>query len=191
MTAFSELTGRRKAIELLRWLCVLPAAVLGGLATCYIGGLLSRFFMSIWGTSVDSTFVSFFRLVLLNVPKSAAFVVADGPVAVPTLELTVHVRAPLPLARDWVLGRYATRLARDKPQVGDHRGRRRRLGRAGHPGVQQAGADRYAHADRDAVPIARNPMPSPNEGRIVRGKEARFARLTEGLVELPKQPKSA
>lgn len=43
----------------------------------------------------------------------------------------------------------------------------------------------------DAVPIARNPMPSPNEGRIVRGKEARFARLKEGLVELPKQPKTA
>lgn len=43
----------------------------------------------------------------------------------------------------------------------------------------------------DAAPIARNPMPSLNEGRIVRGKEARFARLTEGLVELPKQPKSA
>lgn len=43
----------------------------------------------------------------------------------------------------------------------------------------------------DAVPIARNPMPSLNEGRIVRGKEARFARLKEGLVELPKQPKTA
>lgn len=43
----------------------------------------------------------------------------------------------------------------------------------------------------DAVPIARNPMPSLNEGRIVRGKEARFARLTEGMIELPKQPKSA
>ncbi len=43
----------------------------------------------------------------------------------------------------------------------------------------------------DAVPIARNPMPSLNEGRIVRGKEARFARLTEGVVELPNQPKSA
>ena len=26
----------------------------------------------------------------------------------------------------------------------------------------------------EAVPIARNPMPSPNEGRIVRGKEARL-----------------
>ena len=29
------------------------------------------------------------------------------------LELTVHVRAPLPLPHDWVLGRYATRLARE------------------------------------------------------------------------------
>ena len=43
----------------------------------------------------------------------------------------------------------------------------------------------------DAVPIARNPMPSLNEGRIVRGKEARHARLKEGLIELPRQPKSA
>jgi ectoine hydroxylase-related dioxygenase (phytanoyl-CoA dioxygenase family) len=43
----------------------------------------------------------------------------------------------------------------------------------------------------DAVPIARNPMSSLNEGRIVRGQEARFARLTEGQVELPKQPKTA
>ena len=34
-------------------------------------------------------------------------------------------------------------------------------------------------------------MPSLNEGRIVRGHAARFARLTEGLVELPRQPKSA
>ena len=40
-------------------------------------------------------------------------------------------------------------------------------------------------------PIARNPMPSLNEGRIVRGREARFARLQAGLVELPSQPKSA
>jgi ectoine hydroxylase-related dioxygenase (phytanoyl-CoA dioxygenase family) len=40
----------------------------------------------------------------------------------------------------------------------------------------------------DAVPIARNPMPSLNEGRIVRGQEARFARLSEGLVELPSSP---
>jgi acyl-CoA thioesterase len=43
----------------------------------------------------------------------AVFAVSDGPLAVPTLELTVHVRAPLPLPHDWVLGRYATRLARE------------------------------------------------------------------------------
>jgi len=43
----------------------------------------------------------------------------------------------------------------------------------------------------DAVPIAANPMPSLNEGRIVRGKEARMARLGAGLIELPKQPKTA
>ena len=33
--------------------------------------------------------------------------------AVPTLELTVHLRARLPLESDWVLGRFATRTARD------------------------------------------------------------------------------
>jgi hypothetical protein len=32
MTSFSELTGREKAVELLRWILVLPAAALGGLA---------------------------------------------------------------------------------------------------------------------------------------------------------------
>jgi hypothetical protein len=34
-------------------------------------------------------------------------------------------------------------------------------------------------------------VPSLNEGRIVRDTEARFARLSEGLVELLRQPKSA
>ncbi len=43
----------------------------------------------------------------------------------------------------------------------------------------------------DAVPIARNPMPNLHEGEIVRGKPARFARLTEGRIELPNQPKTA
>jgi ectoine hydroxylase-related dioxygenase (phytanoyl-CoA dioxygenase family) len=43
----------------------------------------------------------------------------------------------------------------------------------------------------DAVPLAKNPMPNPNEGSIVRGKPARIARLTVAEVELPAQPKSA
>ena len=43
----------------------------------------------------------------------------------------------------------------------------------------------------DAFPLARNPMPSPNEGRVVRGRRSRSARLMEGSVELPEQPKRA
>ena len=43
----------------------------------------------------------------------------------------------------------------------------------------------------DAFPLAKNPMPNPNEGAIVRGKRSRKARLTVAEVELPEQPKSA
>ena len=43
----------------------------------------------------------------------------------------------------------------------------------------------------DAFPLARNPMANPNEGLIVRGRKTRKARLTEGLIELPEQPKLA
>ena len=43
----------------------------------------------------------------------------------------------------------------------------------------------------DAFPLARNPMPSPQEGLIVRGKKSRTARLMASNIELPEQPKSA
>lgn len=43
----------------------------------------------------------------------------------------------------------------------------------------------------DAIPIARNPMPNPNEGMIVRGAASPTARMISLEVELPKQPKSA
>lgn len=43
----------------------------------------------------------------------AVFTVTKEPIAVPTLELTVHLRARVPLESDWVLGRFATRTARD------------------------------------------------------------------------------
>jgi len=43
----------------------------------------------------------------------------------------------------------------------------------------------------DAVPIAPNPMPNCNEGRVIRGQKIRRARLSEAVVELPEQPKSA
>jgi acyl-CoA thioesterase len=43
----------------------------------------------------------------------AVFAVVREPLPVPTLELTVYLRARLPRPRDWTLGRYSTRLARD------------------------------------------------------------------------------
>ncbi len=43
----------------------------------------------------------------------------------------------------------------------------------------------------DAFPLARNPMANPNEGMIVRGLKTRVARLTEAMIELPEQPKTA
>ena len=43
----------------------------------------------------------------------------------------------------------------------------------------------------DAIPIARNPMPSKLEGSIVRGQASQTARMVSLEVELPQQPKSA
>ena len=43
----------------------------------------------------------------------------------------------------------------------------------------------------DAVPIARNPMPSTLEGMIVRGQASATARMVPLQVELPQQPKTA
>ena len=43
----------------------------------------------------------------------------------------------------------------------------------------------------DAIPLARNPMPSRFEGTIVRGQDPGTARMMPLQVELPKQPKSA
>ncbi|MGH7319429.1 MAG: phytanoyl-CoA dioxygenase family protein [Candidatus Rokuibacteriota bacterium] len=43
----------------------------------------------------------------------------------------------------------------------------------------------------DAFPLNPNPMPNRNEGRILRGKKTRIARLMATNIELPAQPKSA
>lgn len=43
----------------------------------------------------------------------AVFSLAPGPMAVPTLDLTVYLRAPLPLPQEWVLGRFETRVVGD------------------------------------------------------------------------------
>lgn len=64
-------------------------------------------------------------------------------------------------------------------------------GSAANSGDKPRGLYICVYSAADAIPIARNPMPSTHEGEIVRGRSARFARLTAGLVELPQQPKSA
>ncbi len=43
----------------------------------------------------------------------AIFSVVHRPLAVPTLDLTVHLRGDLPRPDDWVLGRFTTQTARD------------------------------------------------------------------------------
>ncbi len=43
----------------------------------------------------------------------AVFSAVEDPLAVPTLDLTVHLRAPLPRPMDWILGSFATRRARN------------------------------------------------------------------------------
>ncbi len=40
------------------------------------------------------------------------FTTSTAPLAVPTLDLTVHLRGALPRPGDWVLGRFRTRAAR-------------------------------------------------------------------------------
>jgi acyl-CoA thioesterase len=43
----------------------------------------------------------------------AVFAVVHHPIAVPTLDLTVHLRSALPRPDDWVLGRFVTRTVSD------------------------------------------------------------------------------
>lgn len=64
-------------------------------------------------------------------------------------------------------------------------------GSAANAGDKPRGLYICVYSAADAIPIARNPMPSTHEGDIVCGKPARFARLQAGRIELPQQPKSA
>ena len=68
-----------------------------------------------------------------------------------------------------------------------------RLQHASEPNAGSRARPLYicVYSAADAVPIARNPMPSPHEGMIVRGQASATARMVDLQVELPKQPKSA
>lgn len=64
-------------------------------------------------------------------------------------------------------------------------------GSSANAGDKSRGLYICVYSAADAIPIARNPMPSTHEGEIVRGQPSRIARLSGGTVELPQQPKSA
>lgn len=78
----SELTRKQKAIELLRWVGVLPAAILARLAVPIIVGNLMRFGMYVgWFSQGGSGLVYYLQLVLFYFPKEAAFVIAGAKMA--------------------------------------------------------------------------------------------------------------
>jgi len=82
MKPFSELTGRGKLIEVLRWLCVLPAAVLGDIAAQFV--VVAAFQVASfggWGILGDSNIAYFLRVLLGYVPPKAAFVIAGAKMA--------------------------------------------------------------------------------------------------------------
>ena len=58
-------------------------------------------------------------------------------------------------------------------------------------GTESRGLYICVYTAADAFPLAKNPMPNPSEGSIVRGQRSRVARMNVEAVELPEQPKSA
>ena len=90
----------------------------------------------------------------------------------------------------------ATLRARSVPVSGPRRGvclMHTRLSHGSEANRSSAPRGLYicVYTAADAFPLAPNPMPNPNEGRILRGKASRVARLMAARIELPRQPKSA
>jgi hypothetical protein len=82
VNSFSELTRKEKNTELLRWVSVLPAAVIGRLAAQIIIGVVTRLAVnSGWFTLGESQFVHYLQILVFYSPKEAAFVIAGAKMA--------------------------------------------------------------------------------------------------------------
>jgi ectoine hydroxylase-related dioxygenase (phytanoyl-CoA dioxygenase family) len=57
--------------------------------------------------------------------------------------------------------------------------------------TQNRGLYICVYSAADAFPLAANPLPNPNEGKVVRGQKSRQARLMDAVIELPAQAKVA
>src|SRR5919112_3287329 len=80
MNPTSSPVKREKVIRWLRWVCVLPAAVVGSLAAQFIAGMLGRLAVTAWGNPAESAFASYL-LLRLHIPKEAGFVAAGAKMA--------------------------------------------------------------------------------------------------------------
>ena len=79
MRSFSELSSREKRMEIVRWLCVLPAAVLADFAVSFVVGTIVRSGgLKIRG---ESSIAYWFVLVLTYGSPKAAFVAAGAKTA--------------------------------------------------------------------------------------------------------------
>jgi hypothetical protein len=84
MKSFAELTGKAKAIELARWICVPAAAVLGSVVPRIIAGFVMPRAMAMppgVSRSLDSDFRRFILSRIFEVLVAVAFVVAGAIVA--------------------------------------------------------------------------------------------------------------
>ncbi|MBI5761038.1 MAG: hypothetical protein HZA46_21145 [Planctomycetales bacterium] len=101
MKSFSELTGKEKSIEWLRWICVPPAAVLASLAPRIVVSLvISPAVARLRGTPAMpvSDFSRYFLARIFTIVVGAAFVIA-GAKTVPRFRFATAVV----LAVGWIL----------------------------------------------------------------------------------------
>lgn len=88
----------------MRWICILPAAVLGGLAARYAFGLVAWLLASgRAGSPPAFDAVYYLRLVLYYLPKEAAFVAAGALVAPRRRGMVAFVLAAVAIALSFVV----------------------------------------------------------------------------------------
>jgi hypothetical protein len=81
MQSFHELTSREKRIQILRWLCVLPAAALAEFVVHWIVGSVLRVAVSAVPGALGESIVADSFMVLYLAPATAAFVVVGAKVS--------------------------------------------------------------------------------------------------------------
>lgn len=82
MKPFRELTGQQKAVELLRWLAVLPAAVIGSYIVRFVVGIAGALAVKIGWLNPGSAGIAYYLFSFLYyVPKETAFVIAGTTMA--------------------------------------------------------------------------------------------------------------